>query len=162
MDISHLSNQELWHFAIHCAESGRHDHAIIYLKQLIKIDINNIDALILISSEYAEIKMFDESLLHLNKCKLLTNSPLPKFQICLVLVVQNKQNELNLGLKELMELDKDNAFYHYASILNVLNQDLLIKLKLISMMQEVVKIKMNLLKKTYSQYIKAYSLKTLI
>lgn len=123
MDISDITDQELWHFAIHCAETGRHDHAIIYLKKLIKIEVNNIDALILLSSEYAEIKMFDESLLILNKCRTLTNSPLPQFQICLLLVVQNKQVELDFELQELMKLAKDNAFYYYASILNFLNQD---------------------------------------
>ncbi len=115
MEIKNLSPRELLHFALHASKNGRTDFAIQYLKQLVTNEPENLDALFLLGSEYAEISLFDEAISSLQKA--LTIAPdahIVRFQLGMLFLTLNQNENASEHLKNLETLPEDNAIFHYA------------------------------------------------
>ena len=115
MEISPLTCRELMHFALYTSKIKRADLTIQYLKQLIQIEPDNVDALFLLGSEYAEINLIDEGVEAMEKAlQLSEEAHLVRFQLAMLQLSIGENQKAIDGLTHLEDLPEEALLYHYA------------------------------------------------
>lgn len=119
MDISLLTQKELLHFALYATTNNRSDHSIMYLKAFLKNEPNHVDALFLLGSEYAEINMYDEAIVYLERALAISpDAHLIRFQLGMMqLTLGNDQNSRET-ITPLLSIDDNNPIKHFALGIN--------------------------------------------
>ena len=115
MNKQKFDSDELLHLAIHASLNGRIDDAIIKLKQLIEVDPVNPNAHFLLAADYAEIKLFDKSVLHYREVlNLRPDMSIARIQFALLLTALDNLDEAAqvLGYFSGLEGESYERFVH--------------------------------------------------
>ena len=115
MDASQLSQKELFHFALYASKNQRTDESIIYLKEFLKSEPENPEAMFLIGSQYAELAMFDEGIEYMRQTlEIAPEAHLVRFQMSMLYFSLNKKEETLTGLAPLLEIEESDPFNRFA------------------------------------------------
>jgi len=122
MELDTLTPKELLHFALHASKNKRSDSAILYLKHLIEIQPENLDGLFLLGSEYAEIEMYDEGIVFMEKAlEISPDAHLVRYQMSMLQLTLNQNEKAIENLQPLTDIEDSNIFFHYAKGLIAIN-----------------------------------------
>jgi tetratricopeptide (TPR) repeat protein len=113
--MDNLDPKELLHLALHASSHDRHDDAINYLKQALKVDNNNAFVNFLLAAEYAQIAFYDRALEYFDKTTTLAPELyVARLQYGLLLTSLNIVDEAKSVLLSLEDLEEGDCYRLFA------------------------------------------------
>lgn len=110
-----FSAEELLHMALNASDQGRHDHALIYLRAHAHIEPDNPLMQLILGSQYAKLRLYDNALSAFERAWTLDNTLyIAQLHSSFIMLAANQYEKAEQVLQPLLMLAEDNYLYSLA------------------------------------------------